>query len=100
MQKWRKEWQFNQDKLETEKETTEVALQPLKTRLLELEERVRGLCNITRYINVSLIPLFHIIQKMKEQAIKVSSVKATISHNDSKLQSLIALGCTKLEDVC
>ncbi len=100
MEKWRKEWQFNQDKLETEKETTEVALQPLKTQLLELEEKVRGLCNITRYINVSLIPLFHIIQKMKEQKIKVSSVKATISHNDSKLQSLIALGCTKLEDVC
>ncbi len=28
---------------------------------------------------------------MREQAIKVNSVKATISHNDDKLQSLLAL---------
>ncbi len=56
-EKWRKEWQFNQDKLEIEKETTEVALQPLKSQLLELEEKVRLYIITHRYsINVSLIP--------------------------------------------
>ncbi len=56
-EKWRKEWQFNQGKLETEKETTEVALQPLKSQLLELEEKVRLYIITQRHgINVSLIP--------------------------------------------
>ncbi len=41
-EKWRKECRFNQDKLEAEKEATEEALQPLKAKLLALEEKVRG----------------------------------------------------------
>ncbi len=45
-EKWRKEWQFNQGKLEAEKEVTEEALQPLKVQLLELEEKVRLYCII------------------------------------------------------